>query len=403
MNMNKVLRRGLAGGMALALMIGCTACSSTVVENTRLYFTNTGTVLSTLFSSGKGADKKPTSSGESSSSGEALATPTDLKVDADGNYSFTGVDNADYYLLYFCAPDATEDGDTFIYSSQPINSNSSNAYSGVCAEEFQYGFGSYLVKVFAFPKLTDSDHTMSSAATASYSYSGDLSAPEINYFWNPFDGTMGVQVGNLDTYQFEVYPDQVDITFTNVEDSSDVVTLTIEDVTTDNYAAQTSALTAGATYTLTASATSSDSLVLNGTSEINTISDSLTLGETSLYTPVYTYSDGFANNIFNWPLGCAAFDLANGGSAGTGVAMRNYDIMVTPTATNAGASYSYELAIPANWGDMTGTFDLKADGTFHMENKGGGPVNASTIDGTWVDNGDGTATLSYDHSSIVIN
>ena len=48
----------------------------------------------------------------------------------DGSYSFTGVDNAEYYLIYFCAPDATSDDDTFIYTSDPIEANDSNTYSG---------------------------------------------------------------------------------------------------------------------------------------------------------------------------------------------------------------------------------------------------------------------------------
>lgn len=60
-------------------------------------------------------------------------------------------------------------------------------------------FGSYLAKVYAFPDLTDKDHSMSKPAIAEYSYSGNQSAPELNYYWNTFDGSMSIQVANLGT------------------------------------------------------------------------------------------------------------------------------------------------------------------------------------------------------------
>ena len=81
---------------------------------------------------------------------------------------------------------------------------------------------------------TDKDHSMSKPAIAEYSYSGNQSAPELNYYWNTFDGSMSIQVANLRTYEFEAYPDKVDITFTNTENSADVVALMMEDVTPDN-------------------------------------------------------------------------------------------------------------------------------------------------------------------------
>lgn len=173
-------------------------------------------------------------SSSTADAGNQLATPTDFTVDENGSYSFTGVEDAEYYLLYFCDPTATGDDDSYIYTSGPINANSSNTYSGNCADEFSYAFGSYLAKVYAFPDLTDKDHSMSKPAIAEYSYSGNQSAPELNYYWNTFDGSMSIQVANLRTYEFEAYPDKVDITFTNTENSADVVALTMENVTPDN-------------------------------------------------------------------------------------------------------------------------------------------------------------------------
>lgn len=236
-------------------------------------------------------------------------------MDESGNYSFTGVENAKYYLLYFCAPDATGDNDSYIYTSGPIDATESNTYSGKCSDEFDYAFGSYLAKVYAFPDLTDKEHSMSKGATAEYSCSGNQSAPELNYYWNTFDGTMGIQVANLDVYEFEAYPDKVDVTFTNTENSADVVTLTMENVTPDNNQLDTDALTAGATYDVTAVSTSNSEYVLNPTSDTTKVAEGLHLGESSVMTAGYSYSDGFANNIFNWPRVCESFDLENGGVA----------------------------------------------------------------------------------------
>ena len=105
--------------------------------------------------------------------GRPLAAPQDFRVGADGSYSFTGSEGAEYYLLYFCAPDATSDNDSFLYSSSPINEDGSGTYTGQCSDLFDYAYGEYLVKVFAFPDITSEDYSMSTAASASYTYSGE--------------------------------------------------------------------------------------------------------------------------------------------------------------------------------------------------------------------------------------
>ncbi len=388
----KHLKKLAVGLLGAALCLSCAACTS-VAENTGIYFSSVSGVLHNLLNSGKVPEK--TTPAQDGGSAQALAAPTDFTVDADGNYSFTGVEGAEYYLLYFCAPEATSDQDTFIYSSNQIASTGAQTYSGRCADEFDYAFGEYLAKVYAFPDLTDSEHSMSTAATCSYTYSGSQSAPELSYYWNTFDGTMGVQVANMGVYEFQAYPDKVDVTFTNTENSADTVTVTIDGVSPANCAAVTDKLTRGATYSVTAVATSSNPLVLNPTSDAATITDSLTLGDCHVYVGSYSYSDGFANNIFNWPIVGEKFDLANGGEAGAG-------FTCTPAASvSAGSQYSYDLSA-GNWMKVTGMLELHSDGTFDANETGGGPINASTIQGTWVDNGDGTATLNYDHSTIVI-
>lgn len=380
---------------------GLTGCGSSLAANTNNYFTNVSSILHTLQTNGK---QQAASSSTVSNDGSQLATPTDFTVDESGNYSFTGVENAKYYLLYFCAPDATGDNDSFIYTSEPIDATESNTYSGKCSDEFDYAFGSYLAKVYAFPDLTDKEHSMSKAATAEYSCSGNQSAPELNYYWNTFDGTMGIQVANLDVYEFEAYPDKVDITFTNTENSADVVTLTMENVTPDNNQLDTDALTAGATYDVTAVSTSNSEYVLNQTSDTTKVAEGLHLGESSVMTAGYSYSDGFANNIFNWPRVCESFDLENGGVAGVVVAAPEVgggtcDFVATPVSSGDG-NYTYDLI--AGLYTRSGKLELKADGTFTAELEGWGPVNSSEYSGSWIDNGNGTATLSYDPSTLVI-
>ena len=312
MKNNTAPRKTLTAVLAVAMAAGLTGCGSSLAANTNNYFTNVSSILHTLQTNGK---QQAASSSTVSNDGSQLATPTDFTVDESGNYSFTGVENAKYYLLYFCAPDATGDNDSFIYTSEPIDATESNTYSGKCSDEFDYAFGSYLAKVYAFPDLTDKEHSMSKGATAEYSCSGNQSAPELNYYWNTFDGTMGIQVANLDVYEFEAYPDKVDITFHQHREQRRCCTLTMENVTPDNNQLDTDALTAGATYDVTAVSTSNSEYVLNQTSDTTKVAEGLHLGESSVMTAGYSYSDGFANNIFNWPRVCESFDLENGGVA----------------------------------------------------------------------------------------
>ena len=163
MKNNTAPRKTLAAVLAVGMAASLTGCGSTVAANTNDYFTNVSSILHTLQSNGS---QQNAASSSTADAGNQLATPTDFTVDENGSYSFTGVEDAEYYLLYFCDPTATGDDDSYIYTSGPINANSSNTYSGNCADEFSYAFGSYLAKVYAFPDLTDKDHSMSKPATA---------------------------------------------------------------------------------------------------------------------------------------------------------------------------------------------------------------------------------------------
>lgn len=397
----KQTKRFLAVLFAVSLCLGCTACGTSVADNTGIYFDQVSTVLGNLFNSGNVANSN--TSHTTASSGTQLAAPKDFTVDTSGNYSFSGSEGAEYYLLYFCAPDATSDEDSFLYSSSPIKDDGSGIYSGQCADLFDYAYGEYLVKVYAFPDLTDSSHSMSTAATSSYSFSGTQSAPEIYYYWNTFDGTMGVQVANMDTYLYESYPDKVDVIFTNTANNSDVVTITIDNVSPNNYGAVSDALTRGATYDVTAVATSESAYVTNPTSDTTTVASALLLGDCHQFTLGYYYYDGFANDIFKWPIVGENFDPETGGEIGSAIGgFGGVTVFsVSPVETSAGSAYSYELTVGAMM-PLTGRLELYPDGTFKANDEGFGPFQTSVIGGTWVDNGDGTLTLNYDHSNIDI-
>ena len=412
----------ILAAVSLCLLLGLSGCGAAIPslpaipsipgfpgtsagKNTELFFRNAGKVYDTWRNSEKqeaGEDAEAQKPSGVRSDAEQLATPTDFQVDAEGNYSFKGVDNAEYYLLYFCDQEAVNDEDTFIYSSKPIQASESNEYKGRCADEFQYAFGKYLVKVFAFPNLTDSEYRMSSAAMSEYEYKGQQSAPQIGYYWNTFEGTMGVQVMNLSTYEFEAYPEEVEVTFTNTAKPEDVVKVSIANVSPMHASEFTDKLTRGETYDVTAIAKNSSEFVLNAVSEETKVA-TLTLGDNHLYTGV-SYTDGFANNIFNWPVVGENFNLAEGGAAGMtqGRFGGPTVFQVNPAEARDGSKYSYDLEI-ASMMKLTGTLELKEDGTFRMEETGSGPVNAASIEGTWTVNEDGTATLNYDHRTVVID
>ena len=150
--------------MIAAICIFTTACSTTALSNAEIYRNEVGAVMKAWFPSGSTAEAK----GNQESAKTKLATPADFTLDADGSYSFDGVENADYYLMYFCSTDATDDKDAFLFSSEsiPATGNGEETYSGNVNDLISYGYGEYLVKVFAFPSMNDNQNAMSSAATA---------------------------------------------------------------------------------------------------------------------------------------------------------------------------------------------------------------------------------------------
>ena len=387
--------------MVCVLGLLCTSCATTALDNINTYYAEVGAVMDDWFTSSTSADGSAT---ESQSTAAKLDTPADFTLSENGDYSFTGVANADYYLVYFCAPDATGDSDPFLFSSNSIAATGTGGetYSGNIDDLVQYGYGEYLVKVFAFPSLNDSAHAMSTAATASYSFSGAQDAPVVDYLWNTFDGTVDVQVSNIADYMYQAYPDSVEVTFTNTADSADTVVVTVEELSADHYNAVSDALTPGATYDITAVAHSENAYVTNPTSDTTQVAQGVTFDGHNVISANYYYTDGIARNSFSYPQYVDRFDLTNGGVFDCGNSSISFNFTATPVAASAGSAYTYSMTSDNRpFAIKDGTLELYTDGTFRFDQYSEMPPQGpSHIEGIWTDNGDGTANLSFDHSTL---
>lgn len=385
-----------------------TGCGTTVVENTQNYFAQVGDVLDDLKKSGDGGQKE-----QEVESVPKLDAPANFVVDADGNFSFDAVENADHYLIYMCAPDAVKDEDDFIYSSDAIYDNGNADCSGNLNDVMDYAYGEYLVKVLAFPALDDAAHDFSPAATAAYTIIGTMDDPQIAYFWNVFSDTIDIQISNIGSYQYQVYPDQVVVTFTNVEDASDVVSVEMTDVSMENYSVKTDAVIRGNTYEVTAVAESSSEFVRNASSGQVQVAQALTLGERNVLVEGYSFpegSNGFARGAGQFPNIYEGFTPETGGICGEAIgsspggAGDRIELIYTATPTEAadGAIYSYRIAAPGFF-DFTGSMNLYADNSMVMLMDGpAGPVQPTQIEGLWFENDDGTYTLCFNPDSVAV-
>lgn len=392
-NLFQRLSAGLTAGL---LLLACTGCSTSAMENANSYFGNVSKIVNNL-TSGSQTDTAVAEE-TASSNAEPLAAVTEFTMDEAGNYSFKGVSDADFYLIYFCEPEAVDDEADYIYASSPIEENGAEVYTGNCSDLFHYAYGEYLVKVFAFPELTDSTRVHSSGVSAEYTYSGEQAEPVIDYFWDTNNGSLEVVLTNVDTYTYQAYPASVDVTFTNLADAGDTVTVTLEGVSADNTTVTTDALTKGASYRVTAIANSDSAYVTNTVSDEVTVADQVLLGDVNILSANYTYSDGWAT----FPRLAENFPLS-GGAAGQVLGKQGSmaaDVISTPVAANAGSAYSYTIKVDFGAFAMDGTLELRSDGTAEMSENGGGPIAAGTVTGSWVDNGDGTATISYSPADI---
>ena len=381
----------LAAGMLCVL---CTSCATTAASNAERYFNNVNTIMGNLFSSGK----VPAGSGssEAPAAADPLPTPTDFVMGEDGTYSFAGVEGADYYLLYFCAPDTADGDSSFLYSSEPIPSDhGAGTYAGSYLDILQAAYGEYLARIVAFPAIGDNSRSMSAPVAAPFTAVGEQSTPRLEYFWDPFSGTMNFQLSNVGAYTYQAYPEKIEVTCANVNNPADTVNAVLEGVEPSNVNFSTQ-LTKGETYTITAHAVSGSEYVTNPTSGESVVGEEVALGELNLLSAAYSYSHGSVN----FPLLTEGFDLIHGGSAGDLAGwIGSYSYDCTPVEASPGSAYTYDVSI--YYVDQgQGTLELREDGTATLSHTQWAFVRAAHIDGVWIDNGDGTATLNFNTGSV---
>ena len=122
--------------------------------------------------------------------------------------------------------------------------------------------------------------------------------------------------------------------------------------------------------------------------------EALELGILNILTGGYSYSHGW----MSYPLIWENFDLVEGGPVGELVSFEEYTFECTPVTPNSGSAYSYTF-VARPFVIATGTLELYEDGTAQFANRNSPPLDDSAISGIWIDNGDGTATLCFSHTT----
>ena len=274
--MRKALLVLATGATVLGLGVLCSACDTTAWTNLASYFDNLGEIL--------GSDDSSGSSGTTTTTKTQLDAPSTFTVAEDGTYSFSAVENATAYNLYLYS---SADSENAAYSKTIEAEDGTETYTGSLTELFTLAYDAYTVELVAYASRTSS-YSDSDGVQVSYTVTGELSAPQIEYSW---DGeTMTFQLANATDYASEVTPDSVVLTVTNDDDAS-VITLTFDadDIDTSsayNYV-ETTELEIGCSYTVTAVAYSSSHYVTSSSSETSTLSvETLTEDEAS--------SDGYS-------------------------------------------------------------------------------------------------------------
>lgn len=414
-----------------AMCLGLTGCT-TAGDNFTEYFDQVSGKIDILTSSSSSDDDEDEDTTETAEATNPLDTPGDFTVDDDGNYSFSGVENADYYLIYMY--DENTDSDSYTYMSSSIEEDGSGTYTGNLSDFTQYAYSDYRIEVLAYPSVTDDEHDTSEAATAEIHATGEVSDPEFTYIWSCFSDELTVTLSNTNSYSNTAYPTSITITLTNEADSSDVVTATLEDVSGMSSSLAISGVTLDATYDITADVEWDENYVTNSstTAELG----SIVVASTEITTcDDYSYSSS-VYNYMAYPLMAYNFDVTEGGELGSwtssssGFSMPGAEetdpvsviFTCTPVDAEDGDLYTYTWVAAnsdgsalssGNFGtfqEATGTLHIYEDGTFLMEadayymwtdtiSSANQYHDASSIEGLWVDNGDGTITMAFDQTT----
>lgn len=366
------LRKNIAAVLAAALLaLGLTGCSTTVGTNYNSYIRYMKEILGVT-------GKSTTTVASSTTPTTEIASPAAFTINGD-TYTFSGVDNAEQYLLYLCAKGSTDDSDDFAYSGV-VQSTGADEYTGSISKATNCAYGEYTAKVFAVA----ADYTMSKGVLADYSIKGDLPTPELAYSYDGH-GILTLQIANAEDYDSTALPDEIIVTIEGPSAQEAKFDSTMADFDIEKMAA--------GDYTITAVAKSSSAWVTAAQSKAYEIT--VTLGKDEIASDNYTKKSG--NSGFDVkPTGLQIAE----GETGFTFKIGSHDLFKT-TATllespNEGATYSYSLAQgdPNAPFDIPMTLDLLVDGTALLDVGASGPVSAARKYGTWI-LADGMITVEW--------
>lgn len=403
-------KRVLAGLLAALMVLGLTGCT-TAKENLDTYSALMGAQLSNLFSGSGETDKR-----------KALAAPGNFTCTAEGDYSFDGVENAAYYVIYLY-----KNGNTsYDYVSESITG--SGTITGSIAA-LNYAYGDYAVTCVAYPDYTSETYRSSEPATAAIQVTGEVAQPSLTFFWDCFTQELNVIWLNDGDYSTTDAPKTLDVTLVGDENLDVAVEM---DASTTSYTL--TGAKAGQTYDVTATVAFDEAYVTNPSFTLDL--GSVTCDEKSNFAP-----DGYEykSDIYSYaayPLAGENFDLTTGGEIGRWKVSRDPNAWMqvtsetaeyviyhaTPIDTADGDAYTFSVlagnddgsdVYNGNFGsmhDFTGTLHLYADNTFKLEldaiymctdliSNAEQWHNGSYIEGRWYENASGTVDLSYNIGS----
>lgn len=364
--------KGAAVLAAAVLMAGLLAgCGTSAVSNASSYLSEMRRILFT------GSDIPDAGSVSTVSGGEKteIAAPSGFFI-TDGQYSFTGVENAAQYIIYLCEPGSQNDDDDYLYSGV-VPSSGAGTYSGNLREDLPHAYGEYTAKLFAVAE----DYTMSESVAAEYSCGGEIPAPELAWSWDGH-GILTLQVANSGEYEFTAVPDRISVTLTGPDGStaaefgSDLGDITVE------------GLSAGE-YTIQAAASSGSAYVTNPTTDASELS--LRLGEEEAASDNYVepqQGGPGGGPMGGWDVEPAAVSFEEG-AASFSFQIGEHEFFHTTAnladVPDEGSLYTYTLAA----GDPNAPFEcdmflqIREDGTAEVTTTAAGPINASHVYGTW--------------------
>lgn len=415
-NKKRILTLLVVSAMSLSLA-GCGA--TTAGENTSTYFSLVSNRVNTMF----GGD---TTGAADTDTREKLATPADFTFDAEGNYSFKSVDNAEYYVIYMYK----NGNKSYDYVSEGITGE--GTLSGSVAD-LNFAYGDYEVTVVAYPNYNDTERRASDAASASITKTGEVVEPELTFFWDCFAEELQVIWLNSGAYSTTDYPQTMEVVLSG--DATGDYEFTMDSATTA-YTIEDAKI--DATYSVTANITFDSNYVTNDSFEVEL--GSVTCDAQANFAPEgYEYNGGIYNYA-DYPIAALNFDVTAGGEVGRwkiskvsnfgppgagGTSSAEYLIYTaTPAETEEGDLYTYNFVAAndddsdvytSNFGsmhDFTGKLHLYEDGTFLMQSdaiyictdlisNAEQWHNGSTIEGIWYENENGSVDLSFNLGSEV--